>query len=310
MKVMGKKLGGEHTRQCLIPLVFFGADYSARGRTLTVAQIRRYGWRQDFQLEKIRETLKGLDVPNVGETYYWGEPRSRESSDPDEVRRFWQMAKRRAGLFRWIPFVKLVGVMNSLSHDNVGRDSDIDFFVIARRGRLWTVRALTLWWLRVLRWRAGKDKYMKVSPDLFLSEEGMDLSQRDIPQDFLLAYWVCDFIPLYRSDFFRKFWQANAWLKEYLPVAYRSPQSRPAMELRGGPTMLIRLGEKILSGRLGDRLEARLRQKQLDIIDRNVRKIGQNPLVLANDHIVKIHFSDDKRHHLNAVVEEFLAEDF
>ncbi len=309
MKVMGKKLTGGRVRQRLIPLVFFGADYSARGRTLTIPQLRRYGWQRDWSFEEIKEALQELDLPSVEGTYYWGDPRSRQSGNPELAKKFWRMARKKVNLFRWIPFVKLVGVMNSLSHDNVGRDSDIDFFIVAREGRIWTVRAITLWLLRFLGWRAGRQKYLKISPDLFLSEDGMDLSQAGIPNDYLLAYWACDFIPVYKAEFFRKFWQANAWLKTTLPVAYRSPQYRPEVEVGGGSLRSILLVEKMFGGKWGDNIEAKLKQKQLGIIDRNVKKLGQNPLALANDRIVKIHFGDDKRYHLRAVVEEFLAEE-
>lgn len=306
---MGKKLTGGCIRQRLIPLVFFGADYSARGRTLTVAQLRRYGWQRDWSFEEIKEALQELDLPSVEGTYYWGDPRSRQSGNTDLAKKFWRVARRRVNLFRWIPFVKLVGVMNSLAHDNVGKGSDIDCFIVARQGRIWTVRAITLWCLRLLGWRAGKRKYLKISPDLFLSEDGMDLSQVGIPNDYLLAYWTADFIPIYRTEFFRKFWQANSWLKITLPVAYRSPQYRPELEAKGGPFRFTILIEKILGGKWGNNIEAKLKQKQLGIIDRNVKKLGQNPLVLVDDKIVKIHFGDDKRYHLKAVVEEFLAEE-
>lgn len=306
---MGKKLAGERIRRRLIPLVFFGADYSSRGRTLTIAQMRRYGWQQDWSFGEIKEALQGLDLPSAEGAYYWGDPRNRQSGNSDLAKKFWRVARHRAKLFKWIPFVKLVGVMNSLAHNNVGEDSDIDFFVVARQGRLWMVRAWTLWCLRILGWRAGRRKYLRISPDLFLSEDGMDLSQAGIPNDYLLAYWACDFIPIYQTEFFRKFWQANSWLKITLPVAYRSPQYRPEMEVKGGPVGIVRLLEKILGGRWGDNVEAKLKRKQLGIIDKNVKKLGQNPLVLVNDKIVKIHFGDDKRYHLKAVVEEFLAEE-
>lgn len=306
---MRKELRGAVSRQCLIPLVFFGADYSGRGRPLTLMQIRRYGWGRDWSFEEIRQVLRELDVPSVEGAYYWGDPRTRRIYSPTEVEKFWRMARKRVRLFKWIPFIKLVGVMNSLAHDNVGLESDIDFFIVARQGRMWTVRALTLWLLKTLGWRVNEAKYLKVSPDLFLAEDGMDLSAAEVPDDYLRAYWAGDFLPLYRAEFFKKFWQANHWLKDRLPVAYRAPLARPEMEVKGGPAGLVKLVEKILGGPLGDRLEQKLRQKQLGIIDRNVKKFGQNPLVVVSDQIVKIHYSDDKRTYLNSVVEEFLAEE-
>jgi hypothetical protein len=309
MKVMRKELQGAVSRRCLIPLVFFGADYSGRGRPLTLSQIRRYGWERDWQFGDIKRVLRDLDVPSVEGAYYWGDPRTRRIYSPTEVGKFWRVAKSRLRLFQWIPFVKLVGVMNSLSHDNVSKDSDIDFFIVARRGRIWMVRGITLWLLRFLGWRAGKTKYLKVSPDLFLAEDGMDLSREDIPDDYLRAYWVCDFIPLYQVEYFRKFWQANHWLKYRLPVAYRAPLSRPEMECKSGPKLLTRMLERFWGGRLGDRIETAMRREQLGIIGKNVKRFGQNPLVAVDDGIVKIHFDDEKRNYLNSVVEEFLAEE-
>ena len=39
-----------------------------------------------------------------------------------------------------VPFIKMVAVCNTLGYDNAAKDSDIDLFIIAKRGRLFIVR--------------------------------------------------------------------------------------------------------------------------------------------------------------------------
>ena len=53
-------------------------------------------------------------------------------------------AEERAGLIAKFPFVEGVAVSGSLSKGYYDKDSDIDFFVIARPGRVWICRTLLM----------------------------------------------------------------------------------------------------------------------------------------------------------------------
>lgn len=49
-----------------------------------------------------------------------------------------------AWIFRWIPFVEEVYLCNSLALTQADRGSDIDVFVVLRRGRMFLARAILL----------------------------------------------------------------------------------------------------------------------------------------------------------------------
>lgn len=255
-------------------------------------------------------SAKLMGVTTRAGLYFWGAevPRIELARRQDLAGEFWAYLRARLWIFNLIPFLKMVGVMNSLACDNVGPSSDIDIFIVSARNRLWTTRAITLALLKLTGMRATiKNKYQKLSPDLFISEDGMDLSRAGIPKDYLLAYWVSDFIPVWQPSFFSHFWAANAWLADVLPAAYRTPR-RAKIEAKTGSWLVIRMVEGVLSGRLGDWVERKLKARQLQTIRRNLSKYGQKPLALADDFIVKIHYDDTKRDVINRGIEEFLAQ--
>ena len=54
--------------------------------------------------------------------------------------KLWNKVNRWLFLIRMVPFLKLVCVSNNMSFGVVDGQSDIDLFVVAKKGRLYTAR--------------------------------------------------------------------------------------------------------------------------------------------------------------------------
>ncbi|MCX6743503.1 MAG: hypothetical protein NT116_04670, partial [Candidatus Parcubacteria bacterium] len=70
----------------------------------------------------------------------------------------YKLALRVIRLFKLLPFIKLVAVCNSLAFSNAKEESDIDFFIIVTKGRLWSVRLVLICLITILGLRPPKDK--------------------------------------------------------------------------------------------------------------------------------------------------------
>jgi hypothetical protein len=62
-------------------------------------------------------------------------------------------AKKIVWLLSKIPYIKMIAVCNSLGYSNAMEDSDIDFFVITAKNRIWTARFLSVVLIKFLNLR-------------------------------------------------------------------------------------------------------------------------------------------------------------
>ena len=53
-------------------------------------------------------------------------------------------AVRLVRLYKYLPFIKMIAVCNTLAYSNASEDSDIDFFIITNKRRIWLVRFFTI----------------------------------------------------------------------------------------------------------------------------------------------------------------------
>jgi len=127
--------------------------------------------------------------------------------------KLWKRVARFKWVFAFVPFLRTVAVCNSLSFGIVDEKSDIDLFVVAKKGRLFTARffltlALSLLGVR----RHGKAVAGRFCLSFFVDESALGLSGLAIRKDFYLAYWVKKIVPVYGSrDVFLRFQESNKW---------------------------------------------------------------------------------------------------
>ncbi|PIQ78167.1 hypothetical protein COV82_01570 [Candidatus Peregrinibacteria bacterium CG11_big_fil_rev_8_21_14_0_20_46_8] len=128
----------------------------------------------------------------------------------------------RVGDFRWLfaaaPFVKFVGVCNSLAYGNVHAGSDIDLFVIAEKGRLGSARFFMKVLTQLFGVRMHHDKKaMRFCLSFFVTDDALDLQPLAHDFDPYLAYFVRTLVPVAGSKkLYIDFLRANEhWVAPY-----------------------------------------------------------------------------------------------
>ena len=140
-----------------------------------------------------------------------------------------------------------------------------------------------------------------------MDETALDLSTCAWANDYLMYYYIADMVPIWGVNRFNQFWTANRWMRQKLPVAYRSQNRRDEFEKKIKSSWLAWLLEKILRGRFGDMVEMRVRSIQQRNIERAKRILGDDDII-ADNHVVETHFRG-RRLEIRDKIEEFLAQD-
>lgn len=144
----------------------------------------------------------------------------------EEALQKWQIANHVGNYLRWIPSIKLVGVTGGLSQNNTNKDDDIDFFIITASRTVWVTRFFATALLDFFQVRRKPNEHRvenKICLNMFISEDVLAIHN----QNLYTAHEILQMKPLwYRENVYWKFMQANLWVKEYLPNAFRLPEQR------------------------------------------------------------------------------------
>jgi len=134
-----------------------------------------------------------------------------------------KIAQKVARILIKVPGVLLVGLTGNLAMMDAQEDDDIDFLIITRRGKIWTARFLTILLLEILGWRRRpKSKRVKdkICLNLFLDEAHLRLGRKR--RDLYTAHEILQMKPLAEKEsIYQQFLEANAWVKDFLPNAFR-----------------------------------------------------------------------------------------
>jgi hypothetical protein len=131
----------------------------------------------------------------------------------------WKIARESAALLSKIPTTQLVGVTGGLSMNNARCEDDIDLFIVVARGTLWITRLLaTIYLWRVRRTRNDTDVANKVCLNMFVTDDHLEIDEHDL----FAAHEVLQMEPIFtHADTYKKFLQANTWVRSFLPNAWR-----------------------------------------------------------------------------------------
>ncbi len=209
--------------------------------------------------------------------------------------RKFKRAMRIARIFRFIPWIKMMAVVNIIGSHNLSDDSDIDFFIITQKKRIWLTRFFCILIIKILGLRPKPDNMRdKICLSFFVSENFLNLKKLMLKEDVLgdngfdiyFVYWLAGLTPIYeRGGMYKKFIQANDWLKNYLP----NWQSAKITSNRFEKGKWQNIG----NNKLFDLLEKISEKYQLKIMPEKIKKkTGKNTFVVLGDDIIKTHIND------------------
>lgn len=115
---------------------------------------------------------------------------------------------------RWIPWIEMIAVVNSLSMFATHKDSDIDLFFVTTPKMMWFVRFFVtfIFWILWV-WRHRDDIAQNFCLSFFITTDAMDFKKIAIKNDIYLYYWIFYMKPIFiRWDFYEQFLWLNNWV--------------------------------------------------------------------------------------------------
>ncbi len=226
--------------------------------------------------------------------------------------RKWGRARHVASVLRLVPFVRFVGVVNTLALDNARPESDIDLFIIVKRRRLWLTRAVVTAFVHALGVRRhGSTVTDRVCLSFYVSDGALNLEPLKHPaiaHDSYLAYWVTEVVPLFsRCDAWQSFLQANAWVSERIPHGL-AVMPVPYFDDGAAAKAIRALPELLGYSAIGDAFEwlARAVQHRHMYAKQGSRVHTKSTDVVVSDDVLKFHEKDRREVYYAAFHRRFI----
>ncbi len=197
-------------------------------------------------------------------------------------------AKKVVRWLRYLPFVEMVGVCNTLAYNNSRRDADIDLFIITSPGRIWQTRFWVAGLLQLLKLRpVPGDTRDKICSTFFIDRAHLEVRNLAISDDIYLPYWVAQVVPLYDRGVYHAFERSNQWIRQHLPnIVFQQPSPRRSVGRARVLKKIIALPALLLP-------EAAFRKYQLNRLPSRLRTLAnRGSEVVLSDQVLKFHDND------------------
>lgn len=226
--------------------------------------------------------------------------------DVDEL---WSRVVKYLWLLRFCPFLEMVAVGNNLAFGKVSKDSDIDLFIVAKKGRLFFVRILlTIYFqLRGVR-RYGNKKNGRFCLSFYVVDDALNLEGIALgAADIYLYFWIKKLVPIVGEQCYWRFLEANVWVdglfEDEKPLLLEKEQRKNcARLLKVGKFVLLgkRSAEVVLNVLIIWWLEPILKRWQKKRALEKMNFLRQKePNVVISDQMLKFH-DRDAREEINA----------
>lgn len=210
----------------------------------------------------------------------------------------WKRAMLIAKILRFIPFIKMVGLCNSIGSFNLKEYSDIDLLIITKKGYIWTGRFFVTLVLQLLSLRRHGNKIKnRACLSFYITDDSLDLSKVSYEEDIHFYYWIANIIPIFDNNIYNKFIEANKWILEFIPNfkpinvvdLWKVRDSYLSKNIRS-------IKEFFLDNFFGRYINKLLKSFEMKKIlsHKNSRYYSNSKDVIANDNMLKFHEKDPR----------------
>ncbi len=154
-----------------------------------------------------------------------------------------RLARKITRFLSLFPFVKGIAVSGSLSKNFSEEHSDIDFFIITEKNRLWIARTI-MHLFKKISFLAGLQHWFCMN--YYIDEEALVIREKNI----FTAMEVVTLLPLCDDAVFERFFQANKWSRNFFPVHTVKNEAKKIKK-----SILKILAEKILNAVAGEKTD-------------------------------------------------------
>lgn len=183
---------------------------------LTLTEIVQF-LKTDYAHEEFTEDLQNLAMENwiykLDEFYSLREDYSlvqRRREGNMRAKNMLKTAEKVAGFLSTFPFVKGVAVSGSLSKNFADENSDIDFFIITERNKLWLARTFMHCFKKIAIFLKKEDLFCM---NYYIDEDMLQIKEKNI----YTAIEIATLLPLRGIGAFKEFFNQNNWSKNFLP---------------------------------------------------------------------------------------------
>lgn len=210
----------------------------------------------------------------------------------DLEKQMWKKVEKYMRFLNFVPFLRMVAVCNNLAFSRLNKNSDIDLFIVAKKGHLFIVRIIVTGVLHLLGVRRhGKKVAGRFCLSFFVDDSFLNLSSIAIEDDVYLRIWIRTLVPVIEDGVYQEFIHSNMWVDsgfESNLVLNRPIFSFPSSRMK------VAL-EWLLGGVVGGSVENVLLRWQLKRARRKAGELKDSSNLLINEHILKFHHFDRRR---------------
>jgi len=269
---------------------------------LTAEEIKEYLYKYDkpLHIKEIKGTLEEMETIEKIHDYFVLKGRSKlvdmRKARKFIAEKFWGRVRQYGQYIVKVPFVKMVAVCNNLAYDNPNELSDIDLFIVIKKGRMWTARLLITLILHFFGVRRHKNKIVgRFCLSFFVTPEAMKMEELSLkPKDPYLAYWTKLLMPIYGEETYKQFMTENEqWLKKEYGLNFENIENKKFTF--HGQSNFKKIAEWILGGFIGNLIENILKKTFKKRTIQKSKNLGPESNVVVTDKILKFHNHDKRK---------------
>lgn len=206
-------------------------------------------------------------------------------------------------LLRYLPFVKMIAICNTLAYSNSQPEADIDLFIITTKQHIWQARFWVTGFLKIFGLRPSPQKTQDTfCASFFIDQDNLNLKKLAIENDVYLYYWITQVYPVYDEGVYQQFIGANRWIKDKLVNSQAiRPSYRRRLDQVGGLKNIFEAFGRLFP-------ESIFKNYQLKIMPAKLREMAnKDSRVVIQDYLLKFH-DIDRREEFRNLFDQRLTE--
>lgn len=244
--------------------------------------------------KKQEDILRGQEFPPDEEKY------SRDKKN-EYMEDFLSYIKKYARLYRSVPFIQSIYLCNSITFNDLHKDSDIDLFIVAKRGALRRarLRSALLFFFFGLKRGVVRGKKRKFCLSFYVTHTHQNLYNIMLPQnDIYFIYRLAHLVPLYQ-EVPENIYKHNKWLESALPNFPGRHCINIGLTPEQGKSIFKKIMEFLGGGIVGNALEYLIQLIRLPIVIYKTKQLWERWRgIIVNKNMLKFHMDIRKKVHL------------
>lgn len=206
-----------------------------------------------------------------------------------------------SSVFQLVPYVRTIAISDTVTTNADKKDSDIDFFIIAKKNRIFTVRYGCVFWATILGQKVyphAKKIKDRICLSFFIASDSLNLDylNKNEKETKKRAFWITRLIPLFdENNEHLSFIIKNAWIKNFKKNYYFHSISKSDY-LKNNPFFwcIKKTAELILFFGIGWVLEQLLQWIQIKRLNKYQIRHMERQRMIFNSKIIKLHYHSHK----------------